>query len=129
MKPVTAIFLGFILLAGSILPHTDGEESGKIPQLVRHYQEDKQAAGQGFGFLEFISQHYGWESAHAESHRSDPGIPGFHTHCTSLAFIIPASAALFHFGSISFVANCQVGVYKNAYVYLFSDFLLRPPRA
>ncbi len=128
MKTVTAIFLGFILLAGSILPHTDVQELRKISNLLHHYQGHKYAAGKDLSLLAFFNLHYGQGSAHAKSHRGDHCLPAFHAHCAGMSFIIPA-ATVFLSRRVCILASRRACVYRNAYVYLFSESLLRPPRA
>ena len=127
MKSIAALFLGVFLLAGAVLPHTDVRELGKIPGLIGHYQEHRRESGGNLGFLAFLRLHYGQGSAHAKSHCGDHCLPAFHVHCAGMSFIIP-TATIFLSRRVCILASRRACVYRNAYVYLFSDSLLRPPR-
>ncbi|RYF45757.1 MAG: hypothetical protein EOO39_50745, partial [Cytophagaceae bacterium] len=66
MRSALALFLGTIMLLGSLFPQTDVEEVYKIPGLIVHYQLHKKSAGSDFDFWQFLDMHYDASSKHAK---------------------------------------------------------------
>ena len=77
MKPIVALLLSVLVLASSLLPRHDLAELGRLPRLLEHYRQHRQAT-EALSFAEFMMLHYG--DAGSQSHddtRSDEheGLP------------------------------------------------------
>ena len=126
MKEYTSLLLSMLLFLGSLFPQTDVEEVFKIPQLLPHYLEHKQAAQADFDFVDFLVLHYSLDSEHAKAPHPATNIP-MHNHVMSgTAFIM---SDLLHLDLYTF-NPCTIfrSIYKNSYSYVFAYSFLQPPR-
>ena len=64
MRATIAVFLGLLMLLGSVVPENNLGELAKLPELVKHYEFHHSAAGGGLNFGEFIAEHYGAGTRH-----------------------------------------------------------------
>lgn len=77
MKPVVALLLSVLVLASSLLPRHDLAELARLPRLVQHYQQHRQAAT-SLSFGEFLLEHYGGggRQSHTTTHSPEhEGLP------------------------------------------------------
>ncbi|PRY41988.1 hypothetical protein CLV58_105190 [Spirosoma oryzae] len=130
MKSVTSLFLGLLLLVGSLFPQTDVEEVYKIPGLVSHYQLHKQSAGQDFDFWQFLDMHYNASSTHAKLPHDGVKIPLYNHLSLGFVFTLPMApkqeivsepAVVMHWPQV-------YSAYQNLYAYQNTSFLFQPPQ-
>lgn len=127
MKPVFAILLSFLLLAGSLFPQTDVEEIYKIPQLLTHYHEHQKSAGPDFSFIDFLILHYSLSSDHAQTPHSEANLPMYSHLCTGLAFVLPNQPCLLFIYALPLSPQYS-SHYQKEYSCLFSFSILQPPQ-
>jgi hypothetical protein len=87
MRSILSAFLAIWILAGSFMPQNDMEELCKIPALINHYHEHRNAAiDQSLSFTSFLAQHYGNMDKEEKGHED---LPFFKHLIPSLLFLIP----------------------------------------
>ncbi|ADB39546.1 hypothetical protein [Spirosoma linguale] len=128
MKSVVALFLGMLMLAGSLFPQTDVEEVYKLPGLVSHYKLHKQAAGDGFDFWQFLELHYNIASKHAKTPHKGVKLPMYNHLSSGFVFILTylqwrpdVAAGLLILLPVRFS-------YENLYSFQVNSPLFQPPR-
>jgi hypothetical protein len=77
VRQFTAIFLGFLILLGSLMPQTNFEELAKLPDLIAHFQVH-QMKDESISFLSFINRHYSSSHRNEEDHSKLP----LQKHCS-----------------------------------------------
>lgn len=130
MKSGTSLFLGLLLLAGSLFPQTDVEEVYKIPGLIAHYNLHKQTAPRNFDVWQFLDMHYNASSKHARQSHKGVTIPLYNHLSAGFVFTLtpfqpqrkPAElVALIPWPQVHFS-------YQNLYSFLTISFLFQPPQ-
>lgn len=128
MKSATALFLGILLLAGSLFPQTDVEEVFKIPNLLTHYQLHKRASGKNFNFWQFLDMHYNASSKHARLPHKGVKIPLFNHLSMGFVFTLTQFQRLASRPCIIPVLPKVWYAYQNLYSYQNLSFILQPPQ-
>ncbi|RYF65638.1 MAG: hypothetical protein EOO39_24505 [Cytophagaceae bacterium] len=128
MKSALALFLGVLMLAGSLFPQTDVEEVFKIPGLVSHYQMHKQAAGSDFNFWQFLDLHYNTASTHANTPHQGTQLPMYHHLSVGFVFIISQLNWLPTVSSGLILRLPAQFSYENSYSFQSASWLFQPPR-
>ncbi|KAA9357535.1 hypothetical protein [Larkinella humicola] len=128
MKSTLALFLGILMLAGSLFPQTDVEKVYKLPGLLAHYQLHRQAAKNTFDFWQFLSLHYAAGSEHAKTPHKGVKLPMYNHLSSGFVFVLtepqwqPIEPAIFTpFPSVRFS-------YENRYSFQRTTLLFQPPR-
>ncbi|UHG94659.1 hypothetical protein [Spirosoma oryzicola] len=130
MKSVTSLFLGILLLVGSLFPQTDVEEVYKIPGLLAHYQLHKKTAPRGFDFWQFLDMHYNASSQHAKLPHEGVKIPLYNHLSAGFVFTLtPFQPQRIPAELVSLIPWPQVHFsYENLYSFLNISFLFQPPQ-
>jgi len=128
VRQFTAIFLGFLVLLGSMMPQTDFEELAKLPDLIAHFEEH-QLKDDSISFLSFINRHYSTSHRNEEDHSKLPLQK--HCSCMFIALIQSQSAQVIdpEWVEIVFVKSLQnpALAFWNGSDYRHN--LLKPPKA
>ena len=127
MRQITAIFLGFLILIGSLIPQTDFEELSKLPDLINHYQEHH-AKDDSLSFVSFLQEHYASKHRNEEDHSKLPLQK--HCSCVFLAVIQPLGTV---FGELEPASISYNEITQNPVLGFWngSDYrlnLLKPPK-
>ena len=128
MKSTLALFLGLLMLAGSLFPNSDVEEVYKIPGLIAHYQLHKKAAGTDFDFFQFLELHYTMGSKHAKTPHKGVKLPMYNHLAICYVFVLTKPQFIPSAISTLLWRAKQIFVYQNTYCLLRSVSLLQPPR-
>ena len=126
MKQILAHIAIFIVVAASFLPGQGFAELHKIPQLIGHYKQHKQEAGnQQLSFGQFLIMHYGDSSSHKQEENHDD-LPLFHSCCVSFLFIAEKTElTLLIDNAEPILLTSEV---KNEYNYNLHHTIFQPPR-
>ena len=127
MKAALALFLGILMLAGSLFPQTDVEEVYKIPGLFSHYQYHKQTAGPDFDFWQFMVMHYSPQSAHAKTPHKGVQLPSYNHLAICYAFVLSKPTLLPAALSLMLVSAKRQFAYLITYCFQHAPCLLQPP--
>lgn len=128
MKSTLSLFLGLLLLAGSLFPQTDVEEVFKIPGLVAHYQLHKQTAGRDFDFWQFLEMHYSASSQHAKIPHQGVKIPLYNHLSLGFVFTLTLPQRLTPRLLVELPLPRVRFSYQNLYSYQNTTFLFQPPQ-
>lgn len=80
MKSVVALLLSVLVLASSLLPRHDLAELSRLPQLLEHYRQHRQATGGTMSFEQFLALHYSNAGRQAHGARHTPEHEGLPLH-------------------------------------------------
>lgn len=130
MKSTLALFLGIIMLLGSLFPQTDVEEVYKIPGLIVHYQLHKKSAGSDFDFWQFLDMHYDASSKHAKLPHKGVKIPLYNHLSAGFVFTLsPFQPQAVPTELVTLIPWPQVHFsYENLYAYQNPSFFFQPPQ-
>lgn len=128
MRATLTLFLGLLMLGGSLFPQTDVEEVYKIPALFSHYQLHKQTAGPEFTFWQFLAMHYSPDSAHAKTPHKGVAIPCYNHLATCYVFVLTTPQVIPPALSVIRLLGKRNYFHQITYCFLQSYSLLQPPR-
>lgn len=121
-----SISLAFYLLLAGLMPNMDLHELGKIPDLVSHFMEHREAED-AMGVLEFVAFHYGKQShtptdGHTLPFQDHPCCMVFHSFNTEVEPFI------FHFTAV-YSNQEYIDTYTYPFTSLFAVTIWQPPNS
>jgi hypothetical protein len=130
MKQFTAILLSILILTGSLFPKIDALQLAKVGELVKHYQEHKNAWHENITFLDFLAMHYSATSKHTKTAKhSHSNLPNLDSHSTVTMCAPTFKGITLFFEAIFKVFSEPNFVWQNFYHFSIARTLLNPPRA
>lgn len=127
MRSFVATVLACLILGGSLLPGFSIDQSARWGKLVQHYQQHQQDET-SLGFIDFLTMHYGADSAHQKhpnhSHQNLPSsshsAPVYTPQVVRLASPFP----------LQFLIKLKTDFIRKADLYSFLAVfaLINPPR-
>lgn len=128
MKSAVALFMGILMLAGSLFPQTDVEEVYKIPGMIAHYKVHKRDAGADFNFQQFLELHYSIASKHAQTPHKGAELPMYNHLSSGFVFIL-AQLQWKPDERFEFIVLMPLRfAYQNLYSFQTASLLFQPPR-
>jgi hypothetical protein len=126
MRRVTALFLGLLLLAGSVLPHVSAE---RLPGLIEHYHEHQREEGADLNVFHFLWEHYAADAFHHNHpNHSHSHLPALDCHAAAHLFVWPVPGFRFAKPLALEGPARLLPRWENHYAFAFARALLNPPK-
>ncbi|RXK48234.1 hypothetical protein [Aquirufa rosea] len=126
MKTWLASLLFVIIFSGSWIPKVGMEQSFKASELMKHFQDHKRQAPEGFSFLDFLWMHYAADSKHAKTTKH-PSLPSFDFSGVS-GYVLPTVFGLLILPLVLLLPRRQNIIWQNLYHFSLARVLIAPPR-
>lgn len=129
MKKLIPLFMATVMAFEAVVPAMEISELNKIPELIRHYKQHRQA-DHTLSLLAFIELHYNNESHHRKDHKTHDELPfaSHHSHnCQlhQLMYTLPDLIATANTSGISVEKN---SIYKSFEAITVVTSIWQPPR-
>lgn len=128
MRSIIANILIFVLLGNSLFPSLGLEQATKLSEVVKHFREHNLDEVNKISFWDFLKLHYGADSKHFQSNRSEHHhLPNLDLNSIAL-FLVEGFFILELLFLILPIIRTRINHYKNLYQFSFSYLIYGPPK-